>query len=63
MSGSVFLVSFRYANKQLFNIKSPIKFLNHGISVSEIYSFVTVLRIEILLFIKQCQLKVMPGNK
>ena len=31
--GSAFLVSFIDLNKQLFNVKSVFKFLNHGVSV------------------------------
>ena len=33
LSGSRFLVSFTDPNKQLFNVKSVFKFLNHGVSV------------------------------
>ena len=33
LSGSVFLVSFTDANKQLSIVKSVFKFLNHGFSV------------------------------
>ena len=31
--GSAFLVSFTDPNKQLFNVKSVFKSLNHGVSV------------------------------
>ena len=33
LSGSAFLVSFTYPNKQFFNVKSVFKFLNHGFSM------------------------------
>ena len=33
LSGSEFLVSSTDPNKQLFNVKSVLKFLNHGLSM------------------------------
>ena len=33
LSGSAFLVSFTDPNKQLFNVKSVFRFLNHGFGV------------------------------
>ena len=35
LSESAFLVSFTDSNKQLFNVKSAFKFLNHGVSVKK----------------------------
>ena len=35
LPGSIFIVSFTYPNKQLFNVKSMFKFTNHGVSVKE----------------------------
>ena len=61
--GSAFLVSFTDPNSQLPNVKSVFKYLNDGFSMSEIYRFVAFLGIEVLLFIKQCPLKFMSGNK
>ena len=60
-SRSVFLVSLIDSNKQLSNVKSVFKFLNHGISMKEIYRFITLLGIQIS-FIKQCLLKFMFDN-
>ena len=37
LSGSAFLVSFPDPNKQLFNVKHVLKFLNHEFSGQEIY--------------------------
>ena len=62
LSRSSFLVSFTDPNKQLSNAKSVFEFLNYGFSVYEIYRFITFLGIEIL-FIIQCPLKFMSGNK
>ena len=45
LPGSIFIVSFTYPNKQLFNVKSMFKFTNHGVSVKELYSFITLLGI------------------
>ena len=61
--GSAFLVSFTDPNSQLLNIISVFKYLNHGFSMSEIYRLVAFLEIGVLLFIKQCPLKFMSGNK
>ena len=36
LSGSVFLVSFKDSNNQLFNVQSVLKFLRHGLSVKNI---------------------------
>ena len=58
---SAFLVSLIDPNKQLSNVKSMFKFLNRGISMKEIYRFITLLGIQIL-FIKQCLLKFMFDN-
>ena len=41
--GSAFLVSFTESNKQLFDVKHIFRFLNHGVSVQEIYRFITYL--------------------
>ena len=60
LSRSAFLGSFVEPNKQLFNVKL-FKFLNHGLSIKEIYRFITFLGIEKLLFIMQCPLKFMAG--
>ena len=57
LSGSAFLVSLTDQNKQLSNVKYLFNFLNHGVSVLEIYRFITFLGIGMLFFIKQCQLK------
>ena len=46
----------------LFNVKSVFKFLNHGVSASEMYTLITFLGME-MLFIKQCSLKVLSDNK
>ena len=51
------------SNKPLFNVKSMFKFVNHGLSVQEMYRFITFLGIEILLFIKPCPLKFKSGNR
>ena len=37
--------------------------MNHGVSVSEIYRFITFSGIEISFFVKQGPLKLMYGNK
>ena len=65
LSRLAFLVSFTDPNKKIFIVKSVFKYfgLNCGFSLQKIYRFITVLRIEILLFIKQCSLKFMSGNK
>ena len=63
LSRSAFLVSSADLNKQLPNAKCVLKFLNCRSSVSGIYRFITFLGIEMLLFIKQCPLKFMSGNK
>ena len=57
------ILSFTVLSKQLSNLKSVFKFLNHGISVLEIYKFTTYLRIEMLFFVKQCRLKFTSHNK
>ena len=47
------LVSFTDPNKQFFSVKYVFKFLNHGVSVQEIYRFLTFLGMPI---------KFMSGN-
>ena len=39
LSGSAFLVSFTDPKAQLFNVKSMFIFLNHAVSVSEIFTY------------------------
>ena len=39
LSGSAFLVSFTDPKAQLFNVKSMFKFLNHGVSLQEIFTY------------------------
>ena len=63
LSRSAFLVSFTDPNKQLFNVKSLSKFLNYGVSVKKYIDLLLFLGTEILLFIKQCPLKFMSGNR
>ena len=60
---SAFLVSFTDPNKQLPSVKSVFKFLNYGVSMSEIYRFIFFLEIEKLCFTKQCPLKFLCANK
>ena len=45
LSGSAFLVSFPDPNKQLFNVKHVLKFLNHEFSGQEIYIIYYILYI------------------
>ena len=63
LSRPAFLVSFTEPNKQLFNVKSLSKFLNYGVSGKKYIDLLLFLGTEILLFIKQCPLKFMSGNK
>ena len=51
LSESIFLVSFTDPNKRLSNVKCVFEFLNYRVSVLEIYRFITLLGIEILVFI------------
>ena len=52
LSRSAFLVSFTDPNKQLPNVKFVYKFLNCAPSLLEIYRFITLLWIQIILFVK-----------
>ena len=45
LSGSAFLVSFPDPNKQLFNVKHVLKFLNYEFSGQEIYIIYYILYI------------------
>ena len=60
LSGPAFLVSFADPNKQLFSVKSVLKILNYGFSLSEIHIFITCLWI-LISFIIQRPLKI-SGN-
>ena len=62
LSGSVFLVNSTDPNKQLPNVKSVFKSLDHSFIMYETYRFITFWGVEILLFIKHCPLKFMSVN-
>ena len=50
LSRSAFLVSSTDLNKQLFNVKSVFNFLNHRLSIQEIYEFITFSRDRKIIF-------------